>query len=218
MKTTNQPFLKTTSGLALMAVLLFSLSCSTETSSVDLKGSLELNGVYAKGKKARPIKAKLHFIFDYENMVGVNVVLCPGAFLPPLGANPVALFQTIVSGNMSHLGNLQPGSEFDDAANVPLVGSYLVPESCDGTSFPTLETVYNAVYVAANGDELWATENVSITFMDARSGFFVGTSEVIGGTGRFEGASGAWELKKGIFDALPGGEGATWEIEGEITY
>jgi hypothetical protein len=205
-------------GIAVAALLLISYSCSTETSSVDLKGSLELNGVYAKGKKARPIEAKLHFMFDYENTAGVNIVPCPGAPAQSPGANPVALFQTIVSGNMSHLGNLQPGSEFDDAANVPLVGSYLVPESCDGTSFPTLETVYNAVYVAANGDELWATENVSITFMDARSGFFVGTSEVVGGTGRFEGASGAWELKNGIFDALPGGEGASWEIEGEITY
>lgn len=208
MKPIHQPFSKTIFKVALLAVLLFSFSCSQDSSTEDL------NAVYAKGKKSRPIKANLDFIFDYQNTAPQNIVPCPGTPPPPPGQNPIALFQTIVSGNMSHLGNLQPGFEFDDANNVPLSGSYLIPQSCDATTtFPTLVTTYTSVYVAANGDELHALEEVFINFA---TGTFEGTAVVQEGegSGRFTNATGTWNLINGTFDPV----GASWEIAGEITY
>ena len=208
MKPIHRPFSKTIFKVALLAVLLFSFSCSQDSSPEDL------NPVYAKVKKSRPIKANLDFIFDYQNTAPQNIVLCPGTPEPPPGQNPIALFQTIVSGNMSHLGNLQPGFEFDDANNVPLSGSYLIPKSCDATTtFPTLVTTYTSVYVAANGDELHALEEVFINFA---TGTFEGTAVVQKdeGSGRFTNATGTWKLINGTFDPV----GASWEIAGEITY
>lgn len=208
MKPIHQPFSKTIFKVALLAVLLFSFSCSQDSSTEDL------NAVYAKGKKSRPIKANLDFIFDYQNTAPQNIVPCPGTPTPPPGQNPIALFQTIVSGNMAHLGNLQPGFEFDDDNNVPLSGSYLIPQSCDATAtFPTLVTTYTSVYVAANGDELHALEEVFINFA---TGTFEGTAVVQEGegSGRFTNATGTWNLINGTFDPV----GASWEIAGEITY
>ena len=156
-------------------------------------------------------KAKLNFDFDYSNPT--NIVPC----IPIQG---VALFKTIVSGKMSHLGNLQPGLEFNEDDNEPISGSWFIPVSCTPKDQTTINTVYRSVYVAANGDELHAVEEVTLTFTSPRGGTFQGTSTVNGAdsTGRFKDASGSWNSVNGVFDALPGGDGASWEIEGEITY
>ena len=198
-------------GTGIIAVLLVAFSCTEDIASEDL-GSEELNAVSLKGKKARPIKAKLEFLFDYSN--NINTVECvPG----------VALFKTVVSGNMSHLGNLQPGLEFDEDTNEPINGSYFIPVSCQLASPPpalVLETEYRSVYVAANGDELHATELVTLTFMGERVGTFSGTGTINGdqSTGRFKDASGSWVISNGLFDASIEGNSASWEMEGEITY
>lgn len=211
MKTINHLLPRIVVGVTLGGFLMTSYSCVQENASADNWDAPELNAVYAKGKKARPIKAQLDFVFDFQNTALQNIVLCPGTPTPPPGQNPIALFQTIVSGNMSHLGNLQPGTEFDDGNNVPLSGSYLVPQTCDGATFPVLVTTYDSFYVAANGDMLYAQENVFINFA---TGTFQGTAIIQGGTGRFSGATGSWDLIGGTFD----GVGASWEISGEMTY
>ncbi|MDM9632680.1 hypothetical protein [Robiginitalea aurantiaca] len=217
MKTINSYLKNLFFGTSILAVLALAFSCTEDTASEDI-GSEELNAVSIKGKKARPIKAQLDFLFDYENTAPANIVPCPGT--PPPGTIPelpngFALFQTIVSGNMAHLGNLQPGSEFDDDKNEPISGSYLIPQTCDAIgTFPfEVRTTYLSVYVAANGDELHALENVRINFA---TGTFEGEAEVQihDGNGRFKNATGKWVLKNGTFDSV----GASWEIEGEITY
>ena len=209
MKSINHFISKSLFGPGMLAVLLLAFSCTQDTASENL-GSEELNAVSVKGKKARPIKARLDFLFDYSN--NINTVECvPGVYL----------FKTIVSGNMSHLGNLQPGLEFDEDTNEPISGSYFIPVSCQIVSPPpalVLETEYKSVYVAANGDELHAIENVFLTFTSERTGTFAGTGTIEGGTGRFQNASGTWESKNGVFDATIEGNSASWEIEGEITY
>lgn len=206
MKTSTHSFLKAVGTMALVGVLLLFSSCTEEIASENL------HAVEAKGKKARPLKAQVNFVFDFQNTAPQNIVPCPGTPPPAEGENPIALFQTVVSGNMSHLGNLQPGTAFDDENNIPLSGSYLVPQSCDATTtFPVLVSNYSSFYVAANGDTLYASEDVWIDFS---TGTFMGTAVIMGGTGRFADASGSWELTNGTFD----GVGASWEIIGEITY
>ena len=204
-------FLKT----SLLSFVLLAFSCSQDTSSEDLNGAESLKAVEGKAQATRPIKAQLEFQFDYDYTPPTSIVLC-GLGFPPEGP---ALFQTLVSGNMSHLGRLEPGMSGD---GIPLSGSHFMPVSCsaDVSQGLVLTTVYRSVYVAANGDELHATERVIITFTEERSGTFEGTGEVNGAdsTGRFAGASGGWDFMNGIFDALPGGAGASWTMEGEITY
>lgn len=195
----------------LLAIFVLAFSCSQDTSSGDLDGAETLKAVEAKAEKTRPIKGQMDFSFDYSN--NRNIVSC--------GVPGVALFKTIVSGNMSHLGNIQPGSEFDEDENEAVIGSYLIPVSCAIAAPPpavVLNTEYRSVYVAANGDKLYATENVTLTFQSERAGTFVGTVTIDGGTGRFEGASGYWVSNNGIFDASVEGNSASWEIVGEISY
>ena len=210
MKPINHFVTKSLFGAGILAVLLLAFSCTQDTASEDI-GSEELNAVSIKGKKARPIKAKLEFLFDYANTAPGDIVDCGGGVL---------LFRNLISGNMSHLGILEPGQSDSESSS----GSYFMPVSCEITAFPpalVVETVYTAVYVAANGDELHTEENVTLYFNpDNRTGTFIGTARIDKGksTGRFQNASGSWNSVNGVFDALPDGDGASWEIEGEITY
>jgi hypothetical protein len=211
MKTIKQILSRIVPGVALGGFLMFSYSCTQDSAAADIGGAPELNAVYAKGKKARPIKAQLDFAFDFVNTPVADIETCAGG-------PPITLFNSLIQGNLSHLGILLPGQSFPEAENLPVSGSYLTPVSCNSGTFPTLESVYNGVYVAANGDELYTEESVAITFTnppaDFTVGTFEGTAEVIGGTGRFEGASGQWALIGGTF-----GDGiANWEVSGEITY
>ncbi len=198
-------------GMAFAALLLLSYSCVPDSSSEDVNGDAALKAVEAKGKKARPIKAQLNFDFDFVNTPPGDITLCTGGL-------PIPLFQSLISGNVSHLGKLQPGQSFEDLTRE---GSLLIPESCDSTGFPnsvnSIETVYSGVYVAANGDELYTIERVTISFTslpDTSVGTFSGIGEVIGGSGRFADAEGTWELIGGTFAS----GSASWEMEGEITY
>lgn len=211
MKTINHLFSKALTLGAMLAIFLLALSCSQDTSSEAIEGGEELNAVTAKGKKARPIKAQLDFTFDYSNQI--NIVPC-------VPAQGVFLFKTIVSGNVSHLGNLQPGIEFNEGTNEPISGSWFVPVSCTPKGPTTIEAEYRSVYVAANGDELHATEVVTLTFTGDRVGTFVGTGTINGqlSTGRFKFASGMWEAINGVFDATIEGNSASWEIDGTISY
>ncbi len=84
----------------------------------------------------------------------------------------IALFKTIVSGKMSHLGNLQPGFEFNEDDNEPISGSWFIPVSCYPLNQTTINTVYRSVYVAANGDELHAVEEVTYILRVLAVGLF----------------------------------------------
>jgi hypothetical protein len=213
MRTVNQYLKNAFFRPILLALILMAFSCTQDTMTGDLDEAETLKATEARATAARPIKAQLDFLFDYVNTPPESIIACG------LGPEGPRLFQTLVSGNMSHLGKLEPGLSGD---GIPLSGSYFMPVSCSASFTPglVLTTEYTSVYIAANGDELHAIEYVTITFADANTGTFEGMTEVNGtdSTGRFAGAEGGWELKNGTFNAEPPGAGASWEIRGSITY
>jgi hypothetical protein len=79
------------------------------------------------------------------------------------------------------------------------------------------------IVVAANGDEIWTKSETVITFSPETgpggdqtfsAGTYAGGFDIVGGTGRFEGATGRMDLDNGVF----GGGIATHNAEGTIIY
>jgi len=213
MKTINYYIAKSLTGTGILVFLLMAFSCTQESISTDFgngpeiyEGS-EMNAVYAKGKKARPIKGDVSFVLDSSNP---PVLQCD--FGPP-----IPFFSGLVSGNVSHLGKLQPGQSPE--GDEPISGSYITPENCDSSGFPEVIVEYYGVMIAANGDQLIIRSETILTFdvplpTDVpTSGTATATGEFDGGDGRFDGASGTYMLT-GSF-----GEGKVQtELEGTVTY
>lgn len=184
----------------MLAMILFSYSCSPETT---LEPTENLEAYSAKSKKGakatRAIRGK------------INNDATTNASIPPNNDCGFDLSANDIFGNMTHIGKIQPGS-------------YGIPISCvfydpSNDLYPGqfyLETIYNVNYIGAHGDEIRTRENTTIIFDDATfvTGIFVGTIEIIGGTGRFEGATGNMVF----VDASFIGSKSTWEVVGEITY
>ena len=186
-----------TLALLALAALFIVVSCTSE--SVADSSTDDLNVEYAKSENAkmatRAIRGKVNN--------GPNENFDPFICDTPVG--PVPLTTNNIYGNMTHLGKLQPGS----------LG---VPTSCvvfDITTF-TLETTYEVNYIGAHGDEIRTFEHVFLTptAPDFSTGVFTGTITIIGGTGRFENATGFMEF----VDANWVGVNSTWGLVGEITY
>jgi len=221
MKTQIQSKLKALFALSMLALLVIAVSCSQEATFEPVpEGAENLKMVAAKGKKAKPIKAKLSNFSD-PNQTEDDLLFCAPGF--PLTRN-------IINGNMSHLGKLQPGSSFDEVAGVPISGSYGVPTSCTvkNAELSSLDTEFDVYYVAANGDLFVTKEFVTIDFNladfpDYSVGTFTNTLdengvpipiEIVSGTGRFDGAKGQMYFVGATF----GPEGSFWELVGEIIY
>ena len=66
----------------------------------------------------------------------------------------------------------------------------------DGTATQTADEVV----IAEGGDELWTSSVVLITFTSETTGTYTLNFVVIGGTGRFENATGSFRVKNGRFD------------------
>jgi len=221
MKTINYYLLKALYGVSILAMFLLAYSCSQETVLDPAQNGAEnLNARAAKGKKARPIKATL-FNFADPNQTEGDLLFCAPGF--PLTRN-------ILGGNISHLGKLQQGAEFNETDMEPIVGSFGVPTKCTPTNvnLSSLETEYTVYYIAANGDRFVTKEYVTIDFnLDEFPDYSVGTFTntldgngdpmpivIVSGTGRFEGATGQLYFVGATF----GPEGTTWELVGEIIY
>jgi len=212
MKTINYYIAKSLTGTGILVFLLMAFSCTQESISTDFgngpeiyEGS-EMNAVYAKGMKARPIKGDVSFVLDSSNP---PVLQCD--FGPP-----IPLFSGLVSGNVSHLGKLQPGQSPE--GDEPISGSYITPKLCDSSGFPTVIVEYYGVNVAANGDQLKFRSVTTLQFDPIQpdgstSGTAIATGEYDGGDGRFVGASGTF-IGAGSFS-----EGKVQlELEGTIIY
>lgn len=221
MKTINHYLSKILLGSSMLAIIFIAFSCTQEPVMDSLQNNAEnLSSQAAKGKKARPIKASL-FNFADPNQSPEDLVMCAPEF--PLTRN-------IIGGNMSHLGKLQQGLEYDENAMEPISGSFGVPTICTPTDpfASSLETEFFVYYVAANGDRFVTKEYVTIEFNladfpDYSVGTFTNTLDIngdpipiviISGTGRFEDATG--ELF--FVDAFFSPEGTTWDLVGSITY
>lgn len=195
MKTINHYLSKVLLGVSMLVMLLFAYSCSQET-SLDPTENLEAHSAKSnKGAKAtRAIRGKIN------NDATTNPSIPPNMDCGfPLSANDIF-------GNMTHLGKIQPGS-------------YGIPTSCAFGGPGILITTYEVNYIGAHGDEIRTLENTTIICDDPNdptcpTGSFEGTIEIMGGTGRFEGATGNMVFA----DARFVGSKSTWRVVGEITY
>lgn len=201
---------KSLTWIGILVILLLSNSCTQDSISTDfgdgpeIYNGSDINAVYAKGKKARPIRGDISFVLDTSNG-------------PVLQCGPIPFFPGLVSGNVTHLGKLQPGQSPE--GDKPISGSYTIPEVCDISGFPEVKVEYSGVFVAANGDQLRLRTMTTLTFdlplpTDAPpSGTATGTGTYDGGDGRFEGASGT-----NTFTGSFGGGSVQVVSEGDITY
>ena len=212
MKTINHYIAKSLTGIGILVILLLSYSCTQESISTDfgdgpeIYNGSDINAVYAKAEKSRPIKSNVSFVLDTSN----------GPVLQCEFGPPIPFFRGLVSGNVSHLGKLQPGQSPD--GEEPISGSYTIPEVCDSSGFPEVLVEYSGVFVAANGDQLRIRNVTTLTFDPIQpdvppSGTATGTGTYDGGDGRFEGASGTF-----MFTGSFGGGSVQIESEGMITY
>lgn len=106
------------------------------------------------------------------------------------------------SGNMSHVGKYT-GQTFTTSFefNADFTGGIQTSDD---------------IVVAANGDEIWTKSVTEITFAPGSftEGTYKGGFDIVGGTGRFEGATGRMDLDNGVF----GGGIAKHNASGTITY
>jgi hypothetical protein len=199
MKTKIQSSLKAISYLAILALIAMVISCSQET-TMDGTENLEAHTVKSSkaAKATRAIRGKINNDADPS----IDPVVCIGS-TPEL---PIALNTNFIYGNMTHLGKIQPGS-------------FGRPLECEGIlAEGKIISVYEVNYIGAHGDEIRTRENTTIIFNPEdptfNTGTFEGTIEIIGGSGRFEGATGTMVFK----DASFVGSKSTWEVVGEIRY
>lgn len=200
--------MKSITKLSLLTLIFLAFSCSTDT-VVEPEDNLEI--LNAKSA-TRAWKGKFSNVADLT--------------MPLVGCIPedagVALTTNIISGNMTHMGKIQPGS-------------FGRPQ--DGTCFLTgvnsLNVIYHVNYIGAHGDMITTVEPVTI-ILDLEAdptgltGIFENTRDASGnmipitileGTGRFEGATGELYFKNAKFSPAPNGTVvSTWQLVGEITY
>ncbi len=90
----------------------------------------------------------------------------------------------------------------------------------DDAPVPTEYLSHSDMYTAANGDKLYGVGSVdegTEHFPDDDGiGFLLTGIDIVGGTGRFEGAEGCYELLTIATVGFPF-PGGTWELEGEIS-
>lgn len=252
MRTKIPSSLKAMYKLAMLVLLMVIFSCSQETVLDPAQNSAEnLKAQAAKSEKGKRVTKKISarvFNFPDPDQTSDNFVFClPGD--PDAEPEPIPpsfpLSRNIINGQMTHLGKLQPGTEYDESENIPIIGSYGVPVSC----YPGAEdlskaiTVYDVYYVAANGDRFVTIEHVTLNFNfvdcpDFSCGTFTNTLKTeedenmepdpfpgveVGDPIPISVVSGTGRFegatgKLYFKDATFGPEGTTWELVGEITY
>ena len=187
MKTKRKNGMKAILKLALLSTFILSaVSCSTE--SISEADTTDLTAVAAKSKKPRPIKNTYVGIDRFEDgeLVGAEF-----------------------SGTMSHAGKVTGQTT----------------TTSFGFTSPSLEQATQTsddVVVTANGDEIYTSSAITITFSPESiadftfsSGTYTGGFDIVGGTGRFEGATGRMDIVgHGEFSAGVARHSAT----GSITY
>lgn len=212
MKTINHYLLKVLFGVGILAMFLLAYSCTQESSDDPAVNFETVNAKSDKGKKAtRAWRGKFTNVADPS----IPLVSC----IPDVGFN---LTTNIISGNMTHLGKIQPGS-----FGRPQEGT------CFVTGPNTAVAIFYVNYIGAHGDMITTVETVALTVdFEADPNGLVGTFDnardadgniipitILEGTGRFEGATGELYFVDATF--APGANEtviSSWGLQGEITY
>jgi hypothetical protein len=96
-----------------------------------------------------------------------------------------------VTGKMTHLGKIT-------GINAPSE-IYEVVEG--GLKSRSIAGEKDIIY-AANGDEVWATNDITIIFTSETTAIYTGLITFVGGTGRFEGATGYMVIENGDLEIV----------------
>ena len=196
-----------TLALLLLAFGFVTNSCTQD--SINDLNTEELDVVAAKSKKAKKATRAIRGRLNNAPNPEFDLLVCdielpdpPPDPLPPLPE--IALTTNNIYGNMGHLGKIQP-----DSFGRPQVCTFVL---ADGQ----IVSEYLVNYIGAHGDEIQTREYVTIIPDDETfaTGSFEGTIDIIGGTGRFENATGNMVFVDARFD----GPISTWRVVGEITY
>lgn len=121
---------------------------------------------------------------------------------------------TVGGGNITHLGRVSSRGTGIIAIDFSKDPCVLPDGSATGV---VIESSGTFVYVAANGDEVFASyDDTLCSAFGESAGSLQGTQTITGGTGRFEGASGGTMTNGTVDDPAPN----TFEIDsvGTITY
>jgi hypothetical protein len=186
--------MKNLSLIALLLVLLASCQQADELASPNTSPAIG-----TRSEQTRPFEATFSGVLNPNSAP----TACSGDL------QPLLLLDYFISGNATHLGNLN--SEL----------SSLHHENCD-LSFATalLTTAVSGQLVAANGDAIYYSGDDVINVFNlltasGTTGTISGSWTITGGTGRFEGASGSFTIN-GLVDFTT--FGFSVEAEGTITY
>ena len=178
-------------------VLSFMILAACNSSSDELASpSVSSSQVTERGKKPRPFQANLTGVLNLESAP----TACTGG--------PIALLDYFISGNATHLGNLNAASFLHhDNCNLDL-GAMLLSADVSGD------------LVGANGDKITYTGEDVINVYNflvepGPTGSITGTWTITGGTGRFEGATGSFTIS-GLVDFATLGFNVA--ANGTITY
>ena len=120
----------------------------------------------------------------------------------PCGAAGGALFYGTMT-ILGHVGN---------------VHGRVVNKTCSVTPEGKLAITSEDISYFANGDELWTKGNIVVTFPTdgSTTATITGGSTIVGGTGRFKGATGYFIYENMVVDLITGHESHT--SHGEITF
>jgi len=205
MKTESHNKLTSIFKLSILSLLMLTFSCTQDSVLDGVNDSpQELNAQAAKSENAaratRAIRGKIN------NKATSNPDAPEGTTCLGTAFGDIPLTTNDIFGNMTHLGKIQ-------------AESYGVPVECIGLDPDTftIESMYHVNYIGAHGDAIHTVEHVFIWLDPATeftTGTFDGTIEIVGGTGRFEEATGWMNFVNATFV----GDESTWELVGEITY
>jgi hypothetical protein len=175
--------------IAAIAILLFA-ACTKEST---MENSLQSESLSAKNSAKEKQRVTRSIINALES--DPDLSLAP----LPCGVGGGAL----IYGTMSHMGKVHGKS---------------VNKTCSLTPDGKVAVTSEDVTYAANGDEIWTHGSILISFPTDGSTIatITGGSTIVGGTGRFTGATGYFIYENMVVDLLTGHESHT--AYGEITY
>lgn len=142
----------------------------------------------------------------------ITALLLTAALAGPASAEEGVPFKGVIEGTEDFTFQVGDPSGIDllidgsGVGNATHLGAFSATWHGDITFGPALQQPIERTFVAANGDELYAVGHGAGTPPDDDPNFnqyIVEELFIIGGTGRFEGATGSFTVERTVFNVLP---------------